>query len=71
MKPQPYRRVARALVRLGFRPFRQKGSHVFFVHADGRRTTVARHGNRDIGRGTLSAICEQIDMTQEEFERQL
>jgi predicted RNA binding protein YcfA (HicA-like mRNA interferase family) len=35
---------------LGFAAVRQKGSHVFYRHADGRTTTLPNHGNRDLAR---------------------
>lgn len=67
MQALPYRKVARALTRLGFKPIRQKGSHVRFLHPDGRRTTVPNHPSRDIRVGLLREICRQIDITPEEF----
>ncbi|MEK6975743.1 MAG: type II toxin-antitoxin system HicA family toxin [Candidatus Thermoplasmatota archaeon] len=41
--PLPYRKVKRALLRLGFRIDRQVGSHVIFVHSDGRLLSVPHH----------------------------
>ena len=43
-----------------------KGSHLVFVHADGRKTTVPMHG-RDIPLGTLRAIIKDLHMTVDEF----
>src|SRR5947208_6524438 len=38
------------LVKLGFAAVRQKGSHVFYRHEDGRATTVPNHPGRDLAR---------------------
>jgi predicted RNA binding protein YcfA (HicA-like mRNA interferase family) len=38
-----FRQMDRAPRRLGFEPVRQKGSHVFYRHRDGRATTVPNH----------------------------
>jgi predicted RNA binding protein YcfA (HicA-like mRNA interferase family) len=36
------------LIKLGFVILRQKGSHVFYRHQDGRTTTVPNHQGRDL-----------------------
>ena len=46
---------------------RQKGSHRFYRHSDGRTTTV--HANKDIGRGLLKAVLEETKIDREEFFR--
>lgn len=58
--------VVRVLERLGFRRLRQKGSHAFFEHPDGRRTVVPLHA-REIGRGLLRQILADIGLTPDEF----
>ncbi len=63
----PYRDVDRALVRLGFRAVRQKGSHVFYRHPDGRTTTVPHHGGRDIVPTLLRKILDDVAITPEHF----
>ena len=35
-----FREMGKVLLRLGFRAVRQKGSHVFYRHPDGRTTTL-------------------------------
>ncbi len=59
--------VSKFLEKEGFVAIRQKGSHRFFQHSDGRKVTVPIHSNKDIGRGLLKAILEEIGMTREEF----
>ncbi len=55
------------LLHLGFEIKRQKGSHVFYRHPDGRYTTLPHHKNRDLGRSLIREILRQIDITPEEF----
>jgi predicted RNA binding protein YcfA (HicA-like mRNA interferase family) len=62
-----WREVDRVLQRLGFVAVRQKGSHVFYRHPDGRTTTVPHHAGRDIAPPLLRKILDDIRMTPEEF----
>ena len=55
------------LEREGFQALRQKGSHRFYQHPDGRTTVVPMHSNKKIGRGLLRAILKEIKMDREEF----
>jgi len=55
------------LLSLGFEIKRQKGSHVFYRHPDGRYTTLPHHKGRDIGRSLTRAIIRQIELTPEKF----
>ena len=59
------------LTRLGFSRVRQKGSHVFYRHQDGRTTTVPNHPGRDIARPLLREILKDIELTPEQFAEQL
>ena len=55
------------LLSLGFEIKRQKGSHVFYRHPDGRYTTLPHHQGRDIGRSLIRNILRQIELSPEEF----
>lgn len=64
--------TAKELIRiLGILEFeckRQKGSHMFFQHKDGRTTVVPFHKGEQIDRGLLNKIIKQdLQMTIEEF----
>lgn len=61
--------LCKFLEKEGFQALRQKGSHRFFQHSDGRTTVVPIHTNKDIGRGLLSGILEEISMDREDFLR--
>jgi predicted RNA binding protein YcfA (HicA-like mRNA interferase family) len=65
-----FRTLDRLLKRLGFAPIRQRGSHVFYRHADGRTTTVPNHAGRDIARPLLREIIREIELTPEQFEHE-
>ncbi|MFT4311972.1 MAG: type II toxin-antitoxin system HicA family toxin [Candidatus Woesearchaeota archaeon] len=53
----------------GFIQKRQSGSHKFFKHQDGRTTVVPYHTNKDISRGLLKAILEEIEISRNYFLR--
>ena len=61
----------RLLKTLGFESVRQKGSHVFYRHPDGRTTTVPSHPGRDLARPLLREILREIDLSPEEFQEAL
>ena len=50
-----------------FQFVRQKGSHRFYRHSDGRTTVVPMHNNKDIKRSLLKGILNEIKMSREEF----
>jgi len=63
--------VVRALERSGFQIVRTRGSHVFLRHADGRVTTVPVHSGETIGPGLLRSILRDVELSVNEFLRQL
>jgi predicted RNA binding protein YcfA (HicA-like mRNA interferase family) len=63
--------MERVLLDLGFEAVRQKGSHVFYRHPDGRTTTVPNHPGRDLARPLIREILREIELTTEEFQKQL
>lgn len=63
--------MERVLFKLGFARVRQRGSHVFYRHPDGRSTTVPHHSGRDLARPLIREILREIDITPEEFRRML
>ena len=50
----------------GFKAIRQKGSHRFYQHTDGR-TTLAPISSKSISRGLLGAVLDEINMDREIF----
>lgn len=63
----PGHHIVRALERHGFRVARLSGSHHIMRHPDGRGTTVPVHGGRDVAKGTLRAILNDVGMTIDEL----
>ena len=59
--------VVSLLKRVGFIGERQRGSHVFLKHDDGRATVVPIHSGETIGPGLLSKILRDVEMTKDEL----
>ena len=51
----------------GFVPVRQKGSHVFLRHSDGRRTVVPLHD--EVNKSTLMDILSQTRLEKKDLLR--
>ncbi len=66
-----FRTMDRLLRHLGFEPVRQKGSHVFYRHPDGRTTTLPNHPGRDLARPLLREILREIELTPDEYIQEL
>lgn len=66
-----FRTMERLLLHLGFIAVRQKGSHVFYRHPDGRTTTVPNHPGRDLARPLIREILREIGLTPAEFQTEL
>ena len=63
-----FRDFSKILNKIGFELVRQKGSHAFFQHSDGRTTVVPNHPDEEIDRGLLNKIVKHdLGMTREEF----
>jgi predicted RNA binding protein YcfA (HicA-like mRNA interferase family) len=60
--------MEKVLLRLGFLPVRQRGSHVFYRHSDGRTTTVPNHPGRDLARPLIREILREIEVPPERFQ---
>ncbi|MEI9957938.1 MAG: type II toxin-antitoxin system HicA family toxin [Ferruginibacter sp.] len=63
--------LEKLLLKLGFEIQRQKGSHKFYRHADGRYTTIPHHPGEYLSRPLIKTILNQIDLSTEEFIRLL
>ncbi len=65
--PIPARVMIKFLINQGFSQVRQKGSHKFFRHKDGRTATIPDHKGEDLGIGIISKILKDIEVEKEEF----
>jgi predicted RNA binding protein YcfA (HicA-like mRNA interferase family) len=66
-----FKTMEKVLLYLGFQAVRQKGSHVFYRHPDGRTTTVPNHPGRDLARPLVREILREIELSPEEFVEML
>lgn len=61
------RRMEKLLQCIGFERTRQKGSHVFYRHSDGRTTTVPFHSSKDLARPLIREILSEINISVDEY----
>jgi len=69
LSPVKARKLIKFLQKKNFYEVRQKGSHKFFAHPDGRTTIVPFHPRKEIGSGLLRKILNDIQVSPEEFLR--
>ena len=67
INPLPSKKVIKALEKIGFSQIRQKGSHLFMRHPDGRTTLITVHPGEDIGKGMIWKIINDLKITREEW----
>ncbi|NEO95780.1 MAG: type II toxin-antitoxin system HicA family toxin [Moorea sp. SIO3G5] len=65
------REIIAALEKAGFTVARVPGSHHILIHDDGRRTVIPVHSGETIGRGLLSQILRDTQLSREEFRELL
>jgi len=63
--------MERLLLRLGFQRVRQRGSHVFYRHKDGRTTAVPNHPGRDLARPLVREIPREIELAPDVYRQEL
>ena len=59
--------LIKILKKLGFEEIRQRGSHKYLKHPDGRATVIPVHSGQDIGRGLLKKILNEIEISRDDF----
>lgn len=69
LSPIKARELIKIIKKLGFVERRQKGSHLFLSHSDGRTTVVPVHPTKQIGTGLLRSILHDIELSPEDFEK--
>nr|MBI4157061.1 type II toxin-antitoxin system HicA family toxin [Candidatus Woesearchaeota archaeon] len=66
------REVIKVLEKLGFEFKRQRGSHMFFEHSDGRTTVIPNHPADVVDRHLLNKIIKKdLGISREEFLKHL
>ena len=61
--------LEKIVLKLGFIKTRQKGSHAFYKHSDGRYTVIPHHPSRDLSPILVLKILKEINVSKEEFEK--
>ena len=69
LKPLKYNELTSKLKKFGFRFYREgKGSHELWVRdEDGKVIPVPKHKGKDIKKGTIKAIINEIGISLEKF----
>jgi len=62
----PYRLI-KLLSKLGFKPIRQRGSHVILMNEQGVRIVVPVHPGRKIKPGLIRIILTEAGLTREKY----
>lgn len=62
-----FKTMENIILQLGFVAVRQKGSHIFYRHPDGRTTTLPKHQGRDLARPLIREILREIEISPDEF----
>jgi len=73
VKPKPVKpeKLEKFLYSIGFEKKRQKGSHAFYKHPDGRYTTIPFHKGRVLSPSLLRQILKEINITVEEYNKKI
>lgn len=67
LRPVEAEMVIKTLSRIGFQTVRQRGSHLFMKHPDGRSTVIPVHPGEELGRGILMEIMSDVGLSKKEF----
>ena len=63
-----FTQLCKIVEKMGFKNMRQKGSHIRYVHSDGRKTTIPNHGSQDVPKGLLIKIIKQdLQLSVDDF----
>lgn len=64
-------KLLKVLKKMGFEQHHTVGSHIQLKHQGGRRITVPFHRGKDIRKGTLKGIINDLGVSVEEFIKAL
>lgn len=67
LKPIPPQKMIAALVKIGYAPVRQKGSHLIMENKETNRIMVVPMHNRNIGKGLIRRIIQELGIEREVF----
>jgi len=64
-------KMEKLLLQLGFKKTRQKGSHAFYRHPDGRTTTIPHHRGTVLARPLIREILREIELSTDDYNERL
>ena len=59
--------LEKLLLQLGFVRQRQRGSHVFYQHFDGRTTVLPFHTGKTLTRQTICLVLREIELSVDDY----
>ena len=65
------KKMEKLILRVGFEKIRQKGSHAFYRHANGRSTTIPHHKARMLARPLIREILREIEITIDDYNNHI
>ena len=65
--PIKSKKLLKLLLKIGFVERDAEGSHVFLRHSDGRTTTLPIH-RKELSKGLLRKILNDVQLSKEEYE---
>ena len=65
--PLSAKKIIKALEKVGFQSIRQKGSHLFLEHPDGRTTVLPIHSTRDLKVNLITKILKDTEISRDEL----
>ena len=60
--------MCKIVSKIDFIFIRQKGSHTYWRHKDGRATIIPIHPGEKLGRGMIRKILRDIEISVEEYD---
>jgi len=63
------KKMTAILRQLGFTLDRQRGSHAYYRHEDGRSVVIPMHAGEDLRIGLLREILKSSGLTVEEYDK--
>jgi predicted RNA binding protein YcfA (HicA-like mRNA interferase family) len=67
LKPIRANKLIKVLTKAGFKPIRQRGSHLLMKNDEGKVIVIPVHRGEMLGRGLLLKIIKEAGLTREEF----
>ena len=61
--------LIKVLKKLGFSEHHRVGSHAQFKHSGGKRITIPIHSGKDVRKGTLKSILNDLEISTKEFNK--